>query len=70
MPIHLLNRISASRRDKLFAEIRHLISEVDAMDRSLECCGEGMAIDESLEAICGLLRREAKRVKKTRKIAA
>ncbi len=66
MPTHLLNLISANRRNKLFDEIRHLINEVDAADRSLEYCGEGMAIDETLEEICGLLRREGKRVKKTR----
>ena len=66
MPTKLLNMISANRRDKLFAEIRHLINEVDAQDRSLDHCGEGMAIDETLEEICGLLRREGKRVKKTR----
>jgi len=66
MPTKLLNLISANRRDKLFAEIRHLINEVDAQDRSLDHCGEGMAIDETLEEICGLLRREGKRVKKTR----
>ena len=70
MPIHLLNRIPASRRDRLFAELRRLINDVDAQDRSLEHCGEGMAIDQTLEEICGLLRREAKRVKKTSKIAA
>ena len=65
MPTHILNLIPANRRDELFAEIRHLINEVDAQDRSLEHCGEGMAIDETLEEICGLLRREGKRVKKT-----
>ena len=51
-------------------EIRHLINEVDAQDRSLEHCGEGMAIDETLEEICELLRREGKRVKKTRVLVA
>ena len=66
MPTKLLNLISARRRDKLFDEIRHLINEVDAQDRSLERYGEGMAIDETLEEICGLLRREGKRAKKTR----
>ena len=66
MSTKLLNMISANRRNKLFAEIRHLINEVDAQDRSLDHCGEGMAIDETLEEICGLLRREGKRVKKTR----
>ena len=70
MPIKLLNMLSSRRRDNLFAEIRRLVSEVDAQDRSLEHCGEGMAIDESLEEICGLLRREAKRVKKTRTAVA
>ena len=66
MSTKLLNMISANRRNKLFAEIRHLINVVDAQDRSLDHCGEGMAIDETLEQICGLLRREGKRVKKTR----
>ena len=70
MPIKLLNMLSSRRRDNLFAEIRRLVSEVDAQDRSLEHCGEGMAIDESLEEICSLLRREAKRVKKTRTAVA
>ncbi len=66
MPTKLLNLIPANRRNKLFDEIRHLINEVDAQDRSLEHCAEGMAIDETLEEICGLLRREGKRVKKAR----
>ena len=35
MPTRILNLISANRRDKLFAEIRHLINEVDAQDLSL-----------------------------------
>jgi hypothetical protein len=66
MPVKLLNLISSRRRNKLFDEIRYLINEVDAQDRSLAHCGEGMAIDETLEEICGLLHRESKRVKKTR----
>ena len=70
MPTKLLNLITANRRDRLFSEIRHLVNEVDAQDRSLQHCGEGMAIDETLEEICGLLRREAKRVKKTRTVVA
>jgi hypothetical protein len=69
MPTKLLHLISANRRDRLFHEIAHLISEVDAQDRSLENCGEGIAIDETLEEICGLLRREAKRVKKSKRAA-
>ena len=70
MPTKLLHMIPSRRRNKLFDEIRFLVSEVDAQDRSLEHCGEGMAIDETLEEICGLLRREAKRVKKTRMAVA
>ena len=70
MPTKLLNLIPANRRNKLFDEIRFLINEVDAQDRSLEHCGEGMAIDETLEQVCALLRREGKRVKKGKKIAA
>jgi len=72
MPTRLLNLIPARRRDKLFAEIRHLVNEVDAVDRSLEHYGdgEGMAIDETLEEVCALLHREAKRVKKTQRKAA
>ena len=45
MPTKLLNLIPPRRRNKLFNEIRFLINEVDAQDRSLEFCGEGMAID-------------------------
>jgi hypothetical protein len=67
MPTKLLNLIPARRRDQLFAEIRRMINEVDAQDRALEHCGEGMAIDETLEEICGLLRREAKRVKRSKR---
>ena len=66
MQTRVLNLIPANRRNKLFEEIRFLINEVDAQDRSLEHCGEGMAIDETLEQVCALLRREGKRVKKTR----
>ena len=70
MPTKLLNLIPANRRNKLFDEIRFLINEVDAQDRSLEHCGEGMAIDETLEEVCALLRREGKRAKKAQKVAA
>jgi hypothetical protein len=70
MPTKLLNLIPSRRRDRLFNEIRHIINEVDAQDRSLEHCGEGMAIDETLEEVCALLNREAKRVMKAKKVAA
>ncbi len=70
MPTRILSLIPARRRNKLFDEIRFLINEVDAQDRSLEHCGEGMAIDETLEEVCALLNREAKRAKKSKKISA
>ena len=67
MPTRILNLISARRRDRLFAKIRRMVLEVDAVDRSLEAVGEeGIAIDETLESICGMLRKAARRVKKTR----
>jgi hypothetical protein len=69
MPTKLLNLIPAHRRNKLFAELRRLINDVDAQDRSLESCGEGMAIDETLEEICLLLRHEAKRVRKSTRMS-
>jgi hypothetical protein len=67
MSIRILNLIPAHRRDRLFAKIRRVVQEVDAVDRSLEAVGEeGIAIDETLESICGMLRKAARRAKKTR----
>ena len=70
MPTKLLNLIPANRRDKIFAELRRMINDVDAQDRSLEHCGEGMEIDETLEEICVLLRNEGRRAKKSRAAVA
>jgi len=67
MPTKLLNLITPRRRTALFNEIRFLINEVDAQDRSLDHYNEGIAVDESLEEICGLLSRESKRVKRARR---
>ena len=65
MPTKLLHLIPARRRDRLFAKIRRMVNEIDAVDRSLESVGEeGIAIDEALETMCSMFRREAKRVKK------
>jgi hypothetical protein len=47
----------------------YLINEMDAQDRSIEHCGEGMAVDESLEEICMLLRQEARRATKKSRVA-
>ncbi len=67
MSVKLLNSIPARRRDRMFAKIRRLINEVDAVDRSLEHCGEaGFAVDETLEAVVGMFRGEMRRVKKSR----
>jgi hypothetical protein len=67
MSIRILNLIPAHRRDRLFAKIRRLVVETDAVDRSLEAVGEeGIAIDETLENICSMLRKAARRAKKSR----
>ncbi len=67
MSVKLLNCISPRRRDRMFAKIRQMVNEVDAIDRSLESVGEeGIAIDETLEAVVGLIRGEVRRVKKSR----
>ena len=65
-----LFRIPAKRRDALFAQIQSLTSEIGAIDRSLEGVGEGMAVDECLEEIVGLLSGELKRVSRRRRSAA
>ncbi len=70
MSVKLLNSIPARRRDRMFAKIRRMVNEIDAVDRSLEAVGEeGMAIDETLEAVVGLIRGEVRRVKKSRVLA-
>jgi hypothetical protein len=71
MSVKLLNNIPAHRRDRMFAKIRRMVNEIDAVDRSLEAVGEeGIAIDETLEAVVGLIRGEVRRVKKSRVLAA
>ncbi len=67
MSVNLLNSIPAHRRDRMFAKIRRMVNEIDAVDRSLEAVGEeGIAIDETLEAVVGLIRGEVRRVKRSR----
>lgn len=71
MSVKLLNSIPAVRRDRLFAKIRRMVNEIDAVDRSLEAVGEeGIAIDETLEAVVGLIRGEVRRAKKARVLVA
>lgn len=56
--------IPARRRDKLFAEIKRVVAEAEAIDRSLEPLGEAVAADEALEAIMDLLGAELARAKR------
>lgn len=56
-----ISSIPSHRRDLLFAEISRKVNEVEAIDRSLEGIGEGMAIDEALEEIVDLLAGEVKK---------
>ena len=50
--------IPSYRRDRLFQEIRDRVTEVDAIDRSLNGIGEGMAVDECLEEIVDAVNSE------------
>lgn len=56
--------IPARRRDQLYCEIQRIVSEVSAVDRSLEGIGEGMAIDEALEEIVELMSTEVTRARR------
>lgn len=65
--------IPAKRRDAVFAEIKRVVAEAEAIDRSLEPLGEAMAQDEALEEIVGLLAAEiarARRVSRRSNVAA
>ncbi|MEI6235786.1 MAG: hypothetical protein WCT04_22250 [Planctomycetota bacterium] len=68
MSVKLLNNIPAVRRDRLFAKIRRMVNECDAVDRSLDAVlGEhGILIDETMESIVTALRKEFRRSKKSR----
>ena len=63
--IEILSMVPARRRDAIYAEICRLVNEVDAVDRSLEGMGEGIAVDEALEEICDLIGAELQSVRKT-----
>lgn len=65
--------IPARRRDKLFAEIKRVVAEAEAIDRSLEPLGEAMAQDQALEEIVDIVGAElarARRVSRRSKVAA
>ena len=65
-----LHLIPSKRRDVVFSEIRELVNEVDAIDRSLERLEEGWAIDDALEAIIIKLNGELRLARRTQRIAA
>lgn len=65
--------IPAKRRDAVFAEIKRVVAEAEAIDRSLEPLGEALANDQALEEIVDILGAElarAKRVSRRRSVAA
>ncbi|MBE7462991.1 MAG: hypothetical protein HS116_05785 [Planctomycetes bacterium] len=53
-----LQLIPTRRRDRLFAEIKRIVGEAEAIDRALEPIGEALAQDEALEEIVDLLDAE------------
>ncbi|MCW8129364.1 MAG: hypothetical protein KIS92_03185 [Planctomycetota bacterium] len=57
--------ISPRRRDELFSEIKKLVAEIDAQERSLGAVDEdGALIDEALENIIDMLAAEVRRAKR------
>jgi hypothetical protein len=60
----MVGQIPPRRRDLVFAEIKRIVSETEAVDRSLEGIGEAMALDEALEQIADLLGAEVRLAQK------
>lgn len=58
MLTNAVQNIPPRRRDKLYCEIQRIVSEVAAIDRSLEGIGEGLAVDDALEEIASLISTE------------
>ena len=67
MPIATIEMIPANRRDIVYAEIRQLVNEVEAVDRSLDRLEEGWAVDDVLETIIIRLNQEIRRARKSRR---
>lgn len=63
--VEILSAIPSRRRDEIFSEIRRVVTEVDAVDRSLDGLGEGIAVDEALEQVCELVIAELQAARKT-----
>ncbi|MCK6499233.1 MAG: hypothetical protein L6Q38_07105 [Nitrospira sp.] len=73
MTAEAVTLIPPRRRDGLFAEIKRVVAEAEAVDRALEPLGEALAQDEALEEIAGLLAAEiarARRASSRRSVAA
>lgn len=62
-----LSLIPPGRRDRVFDEIRSMVNDIDAQDRSLLSIGEGMEIDEVLEDILDLIANEVKLARKRKR---
>lgn len=56
--------IPAKRRDAVFAEIKRVVAEAEAIDRSLEPLGEAMAQDQALEEIVDIIGAELARARR------
>lgn len=71
MSSNTVARIPARRRDRIFAEIKRIVGEAEAIDRALEPLGEAVAQDEALEEIADLLGAEVRRTReRSRRVKA
>ncbi len=65
MTAETVSLISPRRRDQLFTEIKLLVDEIDAQERSLGAIDEdGALIDAALENIAEMLTAEVRRAKR------
>ncbi len=58
--------IPTRRRDAMFAEVKRIVNEAEAIDRAMEPLAEALAQDEALEQIADLIGAEVKQVKRYR----
>ena len=63
--------VPPERHDVLFAEIKRIVAEAEAVDRALEPIAEALAQDEALEEITTLIGQELRRGRvRSRRLAA
>lgn len=67
MTVAALQKVPPNRRDAIFSEIRDLVYEIDACDRSLGIVSEGWSVDDALEEIILKLNTELRSNRKRRK---